>query len=320
MEVLILGLSSLVQRRVLPALLALPQVQRIHVASRSGDPRPLIPEPRRGLLLSDYQAALEQCPPCLCYVSLPNSLHAVWAERALAHGFHVILDKPATINLAEALMLTQLAQSRGLCLAEANVWTWHPMARAFQELIAEQDAPPQAAMAVFTSPPLNAGNFRYQPRFGAGALLDRGPYAVSCGRFLFGEPPMRVSCEIVSAIGDGQVDTSFSTTLTYPGGAVLIGFFSLETVYRNTLSIIGRRYACDAERIFTPPADFQATISVTKGQERQAVQLEPGDTFAAFLEAVMDGILREDHAHFAETLLQDAAVLEEMRKAAGHRS
>ncbi|HDQ41853.1 MAG TPA: Gfo/Idh/MocA family oxidoreductase [Desulfonatronum sp.] len=318
MDVLIIGFSSIVRRRVLPAVLTLPGVTKIHVASRCGDPREMIPEQRRGMLLADYETALKRCPPCLCYVSLPNSLHAVWAKKALDKGHHVVLDKPAVTRLEDALALADLSTERGLCLAEANVWPYHPLAEAFQQVIREDGSPPQAVVAVFTSPPLNPDNFRYQPEFGAGALLDRGPYAVSSGRFLFGQVPARIACDIVSSEAQGRVDISFSTTLSYPCGSSLLGFFSLGAVYRNSLSMIGGRYACEAERIFTPPADFRGTVVVQQGNARHNVETASGDTFAAFLQHVMDQIASNDQAKFAEILVQDATVLDEMRKVAQH--
>ncbi len=317
MDVLILGYSSIVQRRVLPALLDLSHVESIHVASCSGDPRTGVPEGRRGRLFTDYETALHQCPPCLCYVSLPNSLHVVWAQLALEQGFHVVLDKPAVTRKADAVMLANLADARGLCLAEANVWSCHPLAEMFRAVIREDSDLPQAAIAVFTSPPLNPDNFRYQPQFGAGALLDRGPYAVSCGRFLFGQTPAHIACDIVSSAQDGLVDISFSTCLTYPCGSSLVGFFSLGSVYRNSLSIIGERYACDAERIFTPPADYQGVVTVSRNNARENVGVARGDTFAAFLDDVIQGIAGKTQATFAEVLVQDATVLEQMRKSAG---
>lgn len=317
MDVLILGYSSIVQRRVLPALLSLPGVLNIHVATRSGKPGNMIPRDRQGLLLEDYETALTRCPPGLCYVSLPNSLHAPWAGRALEQGFHVVVDKPATTSLADAQALTNLARKRGLCIAEANVWTCHPLAGAVRGIVNKGQAPPRSAIAVFTSPPLNPDNFRYQPQFGAGALLDRGPYAASCGRFLFGQAPERISCEVVSTTPDGRVDICFSVSLTYPRGGSLIGFFSLGAFYRNSLSVIGDEYSCDADRIFTPPADFQGTVTVRGRTGQHHVDTAPGDTFATFLADVLAGMAGNDTDRFADILLQDALVLERMRAAAG---
>ncbi|PTN36493.1 Gfo/Idh/MocA family protein [Desulfonatronum sp. SC1] len=319
MDVLILGFSSIMRRRVLPALFSIPTIAKIHVASRSGAPEPDLPRNRLGRFFSDYETALTRCPPCLCYVSLPNSLHVVWVKRALDLGFHVVVDKPATTSLIDSEMLADRAARQGLCFAEANVWTHHPMAEAIRNVIQEDGVPPQAVLSVFTSPPLNPDNFRYNPEFGAGALLDRGPYAVSCGRFLFNAPPTSVACEVVASTPGGLVDISFSTTLTYPGGATLQGFFSLGTVYRNSLSVIAERYACDAERIYTPPADYRGAVTVTRGNTRQVLEVDAADSFSLFLQEVLHSIETNTANRFQEILLQDAAVLEKMLQAAGRR-
>ncbi|WP_052812763.1 Gfo/Idh/MocA family protein [Desulfonatronum thioautotrophicum] len=320
MDVLILGFSSIVQRRVLPALLSIPTIARIHVASRSGSPESAVPIDRLGRTFREYETALSETPPCLCYISLPNCFHAVFAKRALELGFHVVLDKPATTSLADAEMLADLAARQNLCLAEATVWTHHPLAQACRDLIHEQGIPPQAVFSVFTSPPLNPDNFRYQPGLGAGALLDRGSYAVSCGRFLFNTLPNSIACDVIATTPDGQVDISFSTTLTYPNGSVLLGFFSLGTIYRNSLSIIAERYACDTERIYTPPPEYRGTLTITRNNVPSRVDVASADSFALFLHDVLHGIFDGTASRFRKVLLQDAEVLEQMLMASGLRT
>ncbi len=53
----------------------------------------------------------------------PNHLHFDPAVQALSHGFHVILDKPLTFSLEEALELKKKLQETGLCLALTHtIW------------------------------------------------------------------------------------------------------------------------------------------------------------------------------------------------------
>src|SRR5438093_12275310 len=97
MNVLILGLSSIVQRRVLPALHAL-GIERIDVATRKA----VDPAVRRGWshghIFESYQAALSESDAPVVYVSLVNSEHEHWIEASLPTGHHVIVDKPATLG------------------------------------------------------------------------------------------------------------------------------------------------------------------------------------------------------------------------------
>jgi dTDP-3,4-didehydro-2,6-dideoxy-alpha-D-glucose 3-reductase len=312
MNVLIIGFSSIVQRRVLPALFSLPEVDRISIASRRPFPVDVIPPEKLGGIYQGYANALSKCEPCLAYVSLPNSMHAEWASHALDAGFHVIIDKPSVTNVADARELVEIAERKGLCLSEANVWQYYPLTQTIKNIVDKEKRAPLTLSATFSSPSLDPGNFRYNPDMGSGILLDRGSYAVSCGRFFFGEPPKEIICRVVSFDRKEQVDISFNVMMVYPGGSVLQGFFSLEAEYRNTLSIIGSSYYLDADRIFTPPADYNGVINVRRNNQIETIPAPAGDTFALFIGDVLKAIHDGSFARFSRILLEDAQLLHDM--------
>jgi NDP-hexose-3-ketoreductase len=312
MDVLILGYSSIVRRRVLPALISLAQVERIHIASRKGFSGKGIPNAKRGRVFNEYRPALEECCPCLCYVSLPNSMHAEWAREALESGFHVIVDKPAITNIADAERLVEIADHKALCLAEANVWYYHPLTQAIKKVVDEKENPPLFLSATFSSPSLDPDNFRYNPDMGGGILLDRGPYAVSCGRVFFGGPPKEIVCRVVSFDRKRDVDISFNVMMVYLDGSFMQGFFSLESEYRNALSVISSSYCLDVDRIFTPPADYNGIISMRRNNQIETISVPAGDTFALFIADVLKSIHDGSFAYFSCILLEDAQVLHDM--------
>lgn len=316
MDVLLIGVSSLVRRRVLPALLKIDRVAKIHVASRRPLDASLIPRERLGRCWRSYDAALQECAPCLAYVSLPNSMHVDWARAALTNGHHVIVDKPAvTGDYSQAQALADLAMSKSRVLAEADVWPWHPLARKAREVIDSGGAGPIAVIATFTSPPMTPDNFRYRKELGGGALLDRGSYAASCGRFFFSEQPVEVSCTIQSYAENDGVDTSFSALLRYPSGA-LLGYFSLDSEYQNKVEIICSSLACSVERIFSPPSDYAGSVSMRSQNESSRVDVPAEDGFAAFIDDVLDAIEQRDYRRHSSILLDDVNVLEWLLKSA----
>lgn len=318
-DVLLIGMSSLAHRRVLPALLGLDRIGRIHVASKTATDIAYIPAERRGSLWNDYDVALHECAPCIAYVSLPNALHATWVRRALEHRFHVIVDKPAFVaEPGELDSAIELAQASSLVLAEATVWTQHPIAVRLSELARTASSTvPLAAIASFTSPPMPSSNFRYSARLGGGCIRDRGPYAVSCGRLLFGcEPPSDVDCMVLSHTGGtDSVDLSFSVTLRYPRG-MLMGYFSLESEYQNKLELIGGDVSCAVDRVFTPPADFEGTLSIRRHNVSVEESVPPADSFATFVDDVVNAIDGADFATHATIMNHDAQLLQRIRDAA----
>lgn len=65
----------------------------------------------------------------------PNQLHFSVAKLALEHGFHVISDKPATLNLAEALTLEKIINQSGLLYALTHTYTGYPMVKEAKQRI-----------------------------------------------------------------------------------------------------------------------------------------------------------------------------------------
>src|SRR5271165_2154819 len=60
------------------------------------------------------------------YVALPNSLHLEWSRRALEAGRHVLCEKPMSAHPEEVGRAFDVAEGRGLVLAEAFMWRHHP--------------------------------------------------------------------------------------------------------------------------------------------------------------------------------------------------
>lgn len=59
----------------------------------------------------------------------PNFLHFPIAKMALEQGFHVMSDKPATVDLAEALALKDIIEQTGLLYGLTHTYTGYPMVK-----------------------------------------------------------------------------------------------------------------------------------------------------------------------------------------------
>lgn len=65
----------------------------------------------------------------------PNYMHFPPAKMALENGFHVVCDKPMTINLQEAKELASLVDSTGLLFALTHNYTGYPMVKEAREWV-----------------------------------------------------------------------------------------------------------------------------------------------------------------------------------------
>jgi predicted dehydrogenase len=316
MDVLILGASRIAAKRVMPALLRMPDVRQIHVASRREIDPAFIPLEKRGRIFRGYAEGLQQFSEGLVYVSLPNSLHGEWTERALDRAFHVIVDKPAFTTLATAKVMLELAHKRGACLAEVNVWSYHPQIDLARCIFEDADQVPTHVSAVFSFPPLDPGDFRYAPALGGGSLFDLGPYAVSCGRVFFSAPPTEITCRVLSR-QNGGVDTSFSLLACFAGGKALVGHFGFTTEYRNALSLLGPGVAVEITRAFTASGEMELELRVRRNNSVSTLTAPTADAFQRFFERVFTDIQRGEWSRFPQALLADAECLHRLRASAG---
>ncbi|KPM31954.1 NAD(P)-dependent oxidoreductase [Croceitalea dokdonensis DOKDO 023] len=71
----------------------------------------------------------------VCSVQTPNFLHYPMAKKLLDNGFHVICEKPMTMNYEEAKALEASHQKSGKVFALTHTYTGYPMVRQMREMI-----------------------------------------------------------------------------------------------------------------------------------------------------------------------------------------
>jgi dTDP-3,4-didehydro-2,6-dideoxy-alpha-D-glucose 3-reductase len=313
MNLLLLGLSSLAKRRILPAAAAA-GFDKIEVASRSaaasGWSSPAVTR-----IYSDYIQALQESRAELVYITTVNSLHEELAEQCLLHGFHVIVDKPAFLSLADTRRLLELAENKRRLLAEATVWQYHPRVAAAIQAFKDAGSQPTRMISAFSFPPLAPTDFRYRAELGGGALWDLGPYAMTPGRVFFDANP----CEIVARItsSNGSVETSFSLLGLYPDGRSLVGSFGYNTGYINRLELAGPGLTASMDRVFSPPATLSTELQLNDQAGPRSIAFPPADNFALFLQEVIRALEQNSYTSLAKSLLLDAENYDLVRRAAG---
>lgn len=65
----------------------------------------------------------------------PNFAHFAPALMALEKGFHVVIEKPITLNLEQALQLDAKVKETGLILCLTHTYTGYPMVKEARELV-----------------------------------------------------------------------------------------------------------------------------------------------------------------------------------------
>jgi dTDP-3,4-didehydro-2,6-dideoxy-alpha-D-glucose 3-reductase len=302
MRLLILGYSSIAERRVIPAAAKIAAISDISIASKSR-PRPES-WPRQGCFFNDYTEALRSDAD-IVYLSLPNAMHDAWVMAALEAGKHVVVDKPAMMTLEASLKAVEAAHRAKRILAEATVFSHHPQFEALATFMADNGPLTQVA-AQFIIPPLPIQNFRNHRELGGGCLLDMGPYAAATMRILGGGAPSQIAALPGGRHPETGVDMGFSVQARLANGGAFSGHYSFEGEYQNRLLVVGRSGSVIIERVFSPPADHRMEWRRRVRNVEDVRTFEPADTFQRFLEAIMSAIADGAHERFYDALSSDA--------------
>ncbi|MFC0681986.1 Gfo/Idh/MocA family protein [Lysobacter korlensis] len=189
------------------------------------------------------------------YVATPHPFHASNAELALNAGKHVLVEKPFTLNAAEARSVVDLAAARGLVVLEA-MWTrWVPTMVRLREVIASGAiGDVRTLIADHTQLVKRDLTSRmYDPALGGGALLDLGVYPLSFASDILGTPN---SIQAFSTPTETGVDAQTSIVLGYEDGRSALIHTALDAKGPNTAAILGTQGRIAIDPVWYTPTSF----------------------------------------------------------------
>lgn len=186
----------------------------------------------------------------LVAVVTPNHLHFDVSAAALRGGLHVISDKPATLNLAQAQDLANIVAGSGKLYALTYTYTGYPMVREAREIVARGDLGRVRKVVVeysqgWLSRPLEReGNkqadWRSNPaQSGVGGCIgDIGVHAFNIAEFITGSRVERLCADLAAVVPGRSLDDDCNVLLRFEGGArgVLIAS-QISAGARNGLKI-----------------------------------------------------------------------------------
>jgi len=229
----VLGAAWIAGAAVMPAIGASKNGRLVAVASRDHERAQRMVEKYPGARAAgSYEAVLSDPDIDAVYIPLINSDHKEWSMRALAAGKHVLCEKPLGMNAAEAEEMAVAAARYGKHLMEAFMYRFHPRTRRFVEALVD----PLYVHATFGFSLKGESNYRFQTRFGGGALLDVGCYVVGVSRWILGEPA-HVLARARPASG---VDLTTSALLQFAGGQTAAVWASFESPEEQNLTVVAR--------------------------------------------------------------------------------
>jgi predicted dehydrogenase len=266
---------------------------------------------------ASYESLVADPSVDIVYVATPHPFHYPNAMLALEAGKHVLVEKPFTLNAAQAQHLVAYAADHGLVALEA-MWTrWLPHMARLREIVAAGTIGELRSMSADHTQrlPDDPRHRLNALELGGGALLDLGVYPVSFASQLFGAPQ---SIQAVATFKETGADAQVATMFRYPGGQIATTYSASTTRGPNVAVVLGsggrievdsvwytatglRVYDEDGTLIenFRPPVDgrgmqyqaMEAEQLVSAGQVASDV-LPPQETVAimATLDAIREQI------------------------------
>lgn len=192
----------------------------------------------------------------IVYVATPHSHHLAGASLALAHGKHVLIEKPLTLDADQAVAIRDLAADHGLLAMEA-MWTRYlPHMVRLREVLADGVIGEVRVLSADHTQnlPTDPAHRLNDLSLGGGALLDLGIYPVSFAWDVLGAP---AEVRATAQLGETGADTDVAIAMTHAGGGVSSLLTSSRAAGANAAQIVGTQGRIEIDGVFYAPTSFR---------------------------------------------------------------
>lgn len=161
----------------------------------------------------------------------PNHVHFEPAKLAMENGFHVVLDKPATFSLAEAIELEKIVAGTGKYFCLTHTYTGYPMVKeARQQILSGKFGAIRKVYVEYPQGWLSAqleesgqkqAAWRTDPSKSgiAGAMGDIGTHAFNLAEYVTGLEVKKICADINTVVPGRKLDDDGAALLNFSNGA-----------------------------------------------------------------------------------------------------
>ncbi|CAM3899269.1 Gfo/Idh/MocA family protein [Alkalicoccus chagannorensis] len=274
----ILSSAKIAEKSMVPAIHDAPNAALYAVASQSGQAAETAEKWGASVSYDSYEALLGDPEVEAVYIPLPNSLHKEWVMKAMHHGKHVLVEKPAAVTSEDIQEIREAGKETGMIWMEGFMYQFHPQHAFVKEQIdSGRIGELKRIRASFSFPlDLESDNIRLDPNLGGGALYDVGCYCVHISRHLLGEEPTHVFSDARTFHG---IDVSTTALLSFDKVDAVLDC-SFDEAALNRYEVIGTKGRIEVPFAFRPdqnPNDGLGEV-IIKNAANQTIEHQ---TFAA---------------------------------------
>ncbi|MES2705382.1 MAG: Gfo/Idh/MocA family oxidoreductase [Verrucomicrobiota bacterium] len=161
----------------------------------------------------------------------PNHLHFPPAKMALENGFHVLSDKPATFDLAQAKELAEIVKTTGQLYGLSYNYTGYPLMRQARQMIAEGklgkvrkvvvEYPQGWLSTLLEETGQKQAAWRTDPSQcgAAGCMGDIGTHAINLAEFVTGLHIKELAADLTTFLPGRRLEDDGNVLLRFDNGA-----------------------------------------------------------------------------------------------------
>lgn len=277
----------------------------------------------------NYQALLDDPEVEVVYIAPPHPMHAEWAIKAAEAGKHMLLEKPLTLNHAEAMAVIEACRKHDVCMVEAFAYRFHPQTEQVLALIKDGSIGTVKYISVVHgfNRPFDPSHRLYANELGGGSILDVGCYVMSYCRMLAGAAIGAAFDEPVEIRGSGtlnpitRTDDCAAATLKFASGIVAQVACATQVAQGKSVRVHGSSGWIDVTAPYGPGIDGQSThITLHRdGAEPHIITIQPpAGLYVIEADATVQAIAARQHPSMSwDDSLGNAKALDMWREQIG---
>ena len=216
----------------------------------------------------DMKDVFEDPEVDVVYITTPHNTHYEFMIKAINNGKHILVEKSITLNTSELSRVINLAEQKGVVVAEAMTIYHMPIYKKLKEMLKS------GVLGKVNLITMNFGSFKeydmnnrfFNPNLAGGAMLDIGVYALSFIRWFMDSKPDKCASQTKSA--PTGVDEQVGLLLMNDEGQMASVMLSLHSKQPKRGMI-----SCEKGyiEIMEYPRAWEATIHYVESGETQKI-------------------------------------------------
>ncbi len=289
MQVSIVGYSSIVSRKVIPALMRFRDIEKINIFTRRS--KFLSEQVNADTMLNflDINELLNfsrSNNSIFYYISTENYNHFYFSNLLLNEKQNIIVDKPIALNSNELNILLKSAERNKCFIGEALTWEYHKQLNYLKDFLERNKK--FRVKTSFTIPLPKEGSFRVNNKKGSGVFWDMSTYLFSTLAILnISEVSISYSKNI------GSFNPQWISARSKNEAVYFEGIYGFGFNYQNSLELISDNEIIRFERIYT--SDPKVPVSIYQINNKKFNHIEEiDDAFYNYFAHIMSLIIKKE--------------------------